>query len=124
MVDFTLPNFRRGDTIRIKFLYSANITDYELHLCLKHAVTDDDDDAALLVSTTAGDDPADDPAAGIMWLEMSAADTGAVALGEYYWALRQVDAGGDVYTLAPPVDTWDTKVTVISGILETIPAVP
>lgn len=116
-----IPDFRQGDTYRIKLQYpeGTDITGYKFFLTLK-AEFADEDPGALQVSTTAGDDWADEPEEGLAYLTAKAEETAEVPAGKYYWDIQEITADGDIRTLAPDVANYKSRVTVVPQVTEAV----
>jgi hypothetical protein len=113
-----LPNLRQGDdyTIEIKYPAGTDITGFKFYITLKSDFEDLDSTAALQYSTVAGDGLLDDPIKGVCFLTVPAAVMAMVVAGSYFYDLQAIAPSGLVTTLAPPIDDYKYRLSVIPQI--------
>jgi len=111
-----LPDFRAGDTVRIKLQYPSgtDLTGYRFWLTLKKDFADPDP-GAMQVETTAGDHAEDDPENGIVYLVADPSDTD-IPPDKYYWDIQAKSPGGEVTTLAPAPTDYKHRVNCVPGV--------
>lgn len=105
-----LPNFRQGDTYRIKLTYpvGTDLTGYIHWLTLEDEVGSNT--PVLQVQSTFGSHTGD--AANICYLEASATQTDPVASGKYVYAVKAKAPSGDEFTIVPPPDEYRDRIFV------------
>jgi hypothetical protein len=99
-----LPDFRQGDTYRIRIAYpeGTDLTGYKHWLTLRTAF--DAQTAVLAISSTFGDHTAD--AANVAYLEATKTQTASVASGKYVYDVQAKAPNDGVLTLVPPVKDY------------------
>lgn len=105
-----IPDFRQGDTYRIKITYptGANLAGYVHWLTFEDELGSES--PALQVESVFGDHTGD--ADNVCYIEATAAMTDLVTTGKYFYAVKAKAPGGDEFTLAPPPDQYRDKVFV------------
>lgn len=105
-----LPDFRQGDTFRIKIEYPAgtDLTGYKHWVTLK--ANFDAETATLAVESTFGEHSADDT--NTAYLEAAPATTALIEPGKYVYDVQAKAPNGDIVTLAPPVHDYADRITV------------
>lgn len=110
-----LPDFRVGDTYRIKLQYPAgtDLTGYTHWFTVR---SDFGATPVLSVSSVFGDHTGD--AENIAYLEVLAASTAVIPAGRYVYDVQASAANGDVMTLVPPVGEYKDKLFIAPQVTE------
>lgn len=105
-----IPDFRVGDTFRIKVQYpvGTDLTGYRHWITLRTSF--DAAIAALAVETTFGDHTAD--AANVAYIEATPTQTALLTAGKYVYDVQAKAPNGDIVTLLPPVEDYGDKIAV------------
>jgi hypothetical protein len=113
-----LPSIRIGDdyTLRIAYPVGTDITGFKFYLTLKKSFDDSDADAIFQSSYIAGTNVLDDAEIGVCFFKVPASKTMTIPKGNYYYDFQAISAIGEVTTLAPPIDDYRKKLSVISTI--------
>jgi len=112
-----LQNFRRGDTYKLKLNFPGrDITGWLFTFTMKSAL--EDTIPALQITRTAGDGSNDDPANGIVYLEVDSLTSAALNPGNYFYDIQRVIPGNppDVRTILPPITAPTEKIKVIPDV--------
>lgn len=105
-----LPNFRQGDTYRIKLTYPVGtvLTGYIHWLTLEDELGSAS--PVLQVQSTFGQHTGD--ADNVCYLEASAAQTDPVTSGKYAYAVKAKAPSGEEFTIVPPPDDFRDRIFV------------
>lgn len=111
-----IQDFRQGDTkiFTIDYGKGVDITGWKFYFILREDLGDDSN--ILQVSTTAGDNALDDILNGLVHITVTAAETGALTPGKYYYAVKVDKTAGVIWTLVPPIEDAKDRVEVVDGI--------
>lgn len=96
-----LPDFRQGDTFRVRLDYPAgtDLTGYEHWLTIRRGFGVDP--PVLVVSSVFGDHTGDEGT--VAYIEATPAETALVPSGKYVYDVQASAPNGDIVTLVPPV---------------------
>lgn len=105
-----IPDFRVGDTFRLKIQYPAGteLDGYKHWLTVKASF--EDTDAVLAIESTFGDHTADE--ANVAYLEATPAETALLTPGAYVYDVQSRAPNGDIVTLVPPVKDYADRLKV------------
>lgn len=110
-----LTDFRQGDTklIKLNFGVGVDITGYKAWFTLRVLETDATPTAQAI--STAGGNALDDILDGIMYVEMTSAQTKVIPVGKYLWDVQSSIPGSppQILTVAPSVSRVKEKVSVL-----------
>jgi len=106
-----LPDFRVGDTYRIKLEYPEGTILFGYRHWLTLRAEFGSASAALEVDSVFGDHDADTE--NIAYLEATPSQTALIAPGRYYYDVQAESASGEVMTLVPPVTDYKDKISVV-----------
>ena len=114
-----LRGFRRGNTYRVRLRFPGqDVSGWLFSLTMKAQLSSES--PILLVQKTAGDIPRDNPAGGIVYLEIGSDESALLTPGEYYYEIRREIPGDppDVRTVMPPIERAMEKLRVYRNVTD------
>lgn len=110
-----LPDFRVGDTYRLKIQYpeGTNLNGYRHWLTVR---PDFGATPVLEVESLFGDHSADE--LNIAYLEATPVQTALITAGRYVYDLQASSQNGDIITLLPPVADYKDKLFIAPQVTE------
>lgn len=117
-----LPSIRQGDDYKfaVNFPAGTNITGVRFFLTLKNGFDDLDSAAVLQHTHTAGTGADDDALNGSCVFAVPAAITATIPAGAYFYDFQAVFTNDEVLTLAPPIEEYKVKLSVIPQVTRAI----
>lgn len=117
-----LPPIRQGDDykLRVQLPAGTNISGVRFFLTLKNSFDDDDSAAVLQHIQVTGINPEDDALNGLCLFTVVAAITAQIPAGAYFYDFQMVTTTGEVITLAPPIEEYKVKLSVIPQVTRAI----
>jgi hypothetical protein len=110
-----LPTIRQGDDykVRVNFPAGTDITGARFFLTLKNSFDDDDGAAVLQWVHLVGSGENDDAQNGFCLIAIPASVTAQIPAGAYLYDFQATFANNERVTLAPPIEEYKVKLTVI-----------
>lgn len=93
-------------------IYQPDFTGYKFWLTIKNDFVNTDAQAVMQVVKNAGDSPNDDPAKGLVWLELTQAQSDILVAGKYVYDVQMKSPSDEITTILPETGQYKAKLTV------------